>query len=225
LAQLAMPGAPSPAKPAAKSAKPGGPESGGTSCRAALAALQRDLALESLHHVDLCGRCPPIDKMDGLGSGLTACRRLSLSSNAIERIGSLAGLPSLEILSLGRNRLKRLEGLEPVAGTLKELWVSYNQLDRLAGVERCTALRVLYLSNNKIKEWGEVDRLAALPALEELLLAGNPFWTEARETLGVAGYRAEVLRRLPGLKKLDGIVVEEEEREAAAGGVGEVTRK
>jgi dynein light chain 1 len=35
------------------------------------------------------------------------------------------------VLSLGRNCLKKLESLEAVAGTLQQLWLSYNQIDRL----------------------------------------------------------------------------------------------
>jgi hypothetical protein len=38
------------------------------------------------------------------------------------------------VLSLGRNCIKKLEGLEPVAPTLKQLWVSYNVIERLVGV-------------------------------------------------------------------------------------------
>jgi hypothetical protein len=38
------------------------------------------------------------------------------------------------------------------------------------GVERLAQLRVLYLSNNKIREWTELDRLAALERLEDVLL-------------------------------------------------------
>jgi hypothetical protein len=37
-------------------------------------------------------------------------------------------------------------------------------------VERCGKLRVLYLSNNRIKDYAELDRLAGLGALEDLLL-------------------------------------------------------
>ena len=43
-----------------------------------------------------------------------------------------------------------------------------------SGLERMGALRVLYLSNNKVKEWPEVERLAANGALAELVLMGNP---------------------------------------------------
>jgi hypothetical protein len=42
-------------------------------------------------------------------------------------------MQSLQILSLGRNLIKKIEGLEPVADTLEELWLSYNQIDKLVG--------------------------------------------------------------------------------------------
>jgi dynein light chain 1 len=42
-------------------------------------------------------------------------------------------MESLQILSLGRNLIKKIEGLEPVADTLEELWLSYNQIDKLVG--------------------------------------------------------------------------------------------
>jgi hypothetical protein len=61
------------------------------------------------------------------------CRHLALSTNSIDKIGGLAGMDNLQILSLGRNLLKRIEGLEPVSGTLEELWVSYNQIVSLVG--------------------------------------------------------------------------------------------
>lgn len=86
-----------------------------------------------------------------------------------------------------------------------------------AGIEKCPRLRVLYASNNRIRDWGEVDRLASLPELEDLLLTGNPLQTEARDSGGLGAYRLEVLRRLPALKKLDGQAVDVEEREAARG--------
>lgn len=62
-------------------------------------------------------------------------------------------IASLKILSLGRNSIKKIEGLEAVADTLEELWISYNQIEKLNGVECCKKLKVLYVSNNKIKAW------------------------------------------------------------------------
>ncbi|KAK2078331.1 hypothetical protein QBZ16_004200 [Prototheca wickerhamii] len=189
----------------------------GRSCREAL-VKQKGVHWAEQEVVNLSGCCPPIQRMDASLSSLRACRHLALSTNSIDKLGPLTGLDSLETLSLGRNCLKRLEGLEAVAGTLRQLWVSYNQLDRLAGVEKARGLRVLYASNNRIKDWAEVDRLAALPDLEDLLLLGNPIHQEAVALAGsTQSYRLEVLRRLSRLKKLDGVPVEIEELDAARG--------
>jgi len=84
--------------------------------------------------VVLCGMCPPVEKMDSSLNSLKCCRHLALSTNNIDKIGSLSGLEKLEILSLGRNCLKKLENLDGIAGTLQELWLSYNQIDRLVSV-------------------------------------------------------------------------------------------
>lgn len=92
-------------------------------------------------------------------------RHLALSTNLIDKISNLHGLcillihlllACLKILSLGRNAIKKIEGLDAVADTLEELWLSYNQIERLNGVECCKKLKVLYASNNKIKAWDGV---------------------------------------------------------------------
>jgi hypothetical protein len=64
------------------------------------------------------------------------CRHLALSTNLIEKISSLSGMESLQILSLGRNAIKKIENLDAVAETLEELWISYNQITGLVSV--CT---------------------------------------------------------------------------------------
>eukprot|EP00891_Asterochloris_glomerata_P007676 jgi/Astpho2/7676/e_gw1.00115.188.1_t len=170
--------------------------------------------------VELFGQVPPIEKMDASLSTLKACKYLTLSTNNIEKISSLSGLDNLKTLSLGRNQIKKIENLDSVAETLEELWISYNLLERLVGVEKLGALRVLYCSNNKIKDWSETDRLGPLAALEELLLVGNPLYNEYKDKGETQAYRIEVLKRIPQLKKLDGIPVDVDERDAAkaAGG-------
>jgi dynein light chain 1 len=40
-------------------------------------------------------------------------------------------MDNLRILSLGRNLLKKIENVEVVAETLEELWLSYNQIEKL----------------------------------------------------------------------------------------------
>jgi len=104
-------------------------------------------------------------------------------------------------LSLGRNNIKNLVGLEPVAATLTQLWVSYNMIEKLSGITCLKNLRILYMSNNKVKDMTEFERLTELPNLEDLHFVGNPL----EDRLSKEGrWRTEVGRILPRLKRLDG---------------------
>lgn len=187
-----------------------------------------DLKYRETHHpptrslppavqVLLYAQVPPIEKMDAALQTLTACKHLSLSTNNIEKIQPLTGLDNLKILSLGKNLIKKLDNLDGVAETLEELWISYNNVEKLKGVQQLTKLRVLYASNNKIEDFDELNKLTELSKLEELLLVGNPIYTEAEEPNAIGSdYRLMVLKRVPQLMKLDGIAVDGEEREKAA---------
>jgi len=79
----------------------------------------------------------------------------------IEKMFPLTGMNNLKILSLARNRLKRMEKLEDVAETLEQLWVSYNEITSLDGLQGMNKLQVLYISNNSIKDWSELDKLVS----------------------------------------------------------------
>ncbi|XP_048456520.1 dynein axonemal light chain 1 isoform X1 [Rhincodon typus] len=103
--------------------------------------------------VKLYGQVPPIEKMDASLSTLSNCEKLSLSTNCIEKIANLNGLKKLTILSLGRNNIKNLNGLEAVGETLEELWISYNLIEKLKGIHAMRKLQVLYMSNNLVKDW------------------------------------------------------------------------
>jgi hypothetical protein len=83
-----------------------------------------NLVAAETEKVLLYGQLPPIAKMDNTLGTLKACKHLALSSNTIEKITGLKGLDSLEVLSLGRNQIKKLDGLDDVAATLRELWMS-----------------------------------------------------------------------------------------------------
>ena len=167
---------------------------------------------------------PPIQAMDAaLGSRLKRCTHLRLSTNQIAQIAGLDGMDSLQILSLGRNSIRKLHGaaLAPVAGTLEQLWLSYNGITSLAGIEMLVNLQVLFMSNNQIEQWEEVERLASLPKLSDLNLLGNPLHSQAK---GEGSWRAEVLRRLPNLRTLDGVLVAEAERSLALKGMHSARR-
>ncbi|XP_059376601.1 dynein axonemal light chain 1-like [Carassius carassius] len=164
--------------------------------------------------VKLYGQIPPIEKMDATLSNLVNCERLSLSTNCIEKIANLNGLKNLKILSLGRNSIKNLNGLEAVGDTLEELWISYNLIEKLKGIHVMKKLKVLYMSNNLVKEWGEFQKLADLPALVDLVFVGNPL----EEKYSADGnWIEEATKRLPKLKKLDGNPVIKQEEDEGEG--------
>ncbi|XP_057367881.1 dynein axonemal light chain 1-like [Daphnia carinata] len=151
--------------------------------------------------IKLIGICPSLDKMDTVMLSFITCEKLSLSSNNIERIANLGSMKHLKILSLGRNSIKSISGIEAVSETLEELWISYNQIEKLKGIGVMKKLRVLTMSNNLVREWAEFMRLAEVPNLKELVFVGNPL-EERCTSEGV--WRSEVVRRLPNLAKLDG---------------------
>lgn len=105
---------------------------------------------------------PLIVKMDASLSTLVMAEHLSLSTNNIDKISNLNGLSHLRILSLGRNCIKKIEGLEAVGDTLEELWISYNNIDKLNGIECCKKLKVLYASNNRFKDLLSISSLVLI---------------------------------------------------------------
>ncbi|XP_055389553.1 dynein axonemal light chain 1 [Condylostylus longicornis] len=158
--------------------------------------------------IDLQFQWPPIEKMDATLGNLVNCEFLSLSTNMIEKIYGLSGMKNLRILSLSRNYIKNISGLESVAETLEELWLSYNLIEKLKGLNCLKVLKVLYMSNNLLKDWSEFNKLIEIATLEDLLLVGNPL----TEGMDEPSFRAECIKRLPTIKKLDGEpVVRDEE--------------
>jgi len=135
---------------------------------------------------------------------------LSLSSNNIDKIQNLPK-SSLKILSLGRNCIKKLDGIQHVHDTLEQLWISYNNIDKLIGIEEMHRLKVLYMSNNRIADWEEIDRLKGLTELTDVLLIGNPLHIKYRKKNMLKEYEREMIKRLPNLKKLDGHILTEEQ--------------
>merc|ERR1711959_87034 len=162
---------------------------------------------EECEEVKLYFMKPPISKMDPAAlSTLKACQKLSLSTNNIDKIANLGALENLRVLSLGRNNIKRLDNLDAIANHLEELWVSYNHISSLNGLEKCANLRVLYCGNNKISDMKEVAKLQTLPALEDIVLYGNPIHTKIIDDGDLAWPKA-VIPLLPNMKKLDGTTV------------------
>ncbi|RUS85275.1 hypothetical protein EGW08_006976 [Elysia chlorotica] len=183
----------------------------GTTIKEALAKFEEKngKASES-KEVKMTGVYPPIEKMDASLSTLTSCERLSLSTNAIEKIANLNGLKNLTILSLGRNNIKSLTGLEAVGDTLTQLWISYNNIEKLKGINVLKKLKILWMSNNRVGEWSEFNKLLIeLQLIMEIFMCylfgyfqGNPL-EEKHSAEGT--WKDEVAKKLPKLKKVDGM--------------------
>ena len=107
----------------------------------------------------------------------------------------------------------QIEKLEDVATTLEQLWISYNQIASLDGINCCSQLTTLYISNNLIKTWSELDKLAGLANLRDVVFVGNPIYDEMPRDQA----RLEVIRRLPQVAKIDDVMVKPMERDAALG--------
>lgn len=143
----------------------------------------------------------------------------------IEKISGLAALSNLKILSLARNNIKTFAGLDVLAGTLEELWISYNIIEKMKGLSGMHKLKVLYMSNNNIDDWSEVQKLNELESLQDLELVGKELLLNSQQTfydhlcttfyyysgnplcesMDESIWRSECTRKLPKIAILDGI--------------------
>ena len=96
---------------------------------------------------------------------------------------------------------------------IKVLYMSNNSISSLEGLSQFPQLESLSLANNLIADIRQLDVLAsACPALETLMLEGNP-------VASGPSYRSQVAVRMPGLRALDGHDVSDQEREKAEAAV------
>ena len=152
----------------------------GTNCRDAIKnweAKTGQIAQEA-REVTLTCQIPYIEKMDDSLNSLVSCEKLSLSTNSIERMIALPKLKNIRILSIGRNNIKKIAGLDDIGQTLEQLWISYNQIDKLDGLSNCAKLHTLFATNNKIKNWDEIAKLSQLPELKSVLLGANSIYSD-----------------------------------------------
>ena len=138
---------------------------------------------------------------------LPGLKVLFLQGNDIARVDGLNECCELRELVLDKNRIKYVDtnaflGLS----NLRELRLEENGLRSLSNFRNIHNLQLLYLGMNRVSEMAELDKLSTIPFLMELTLANNPV---SRKQL----YRANVIRRMPTLKIVDGREVGIEERE------------
>ena len=69
--------------------------------------------------VKLFAQIPFIERMDDSLNSLENCEHLALSTNDIEKIIPLPKLKNLKILSLARNRIRKIQNLDEISGSLE----------------------------------------------------------------------------------------------------------
>lgn len=102
---------------------------------------------------------------------LTKLVFLDLYDNQIEKICSLECLENLRLLLMGKNRIKKIEGLMQLC-KLEILDLHGNQIVQITGLNGLSSLKVLNLAGNIIKTVGCND-FHGLTSLKELNLRRN----------------------------------------------------
>ena len=139
----------------------------------------------------------------------TFLRVVSLSHNALEDLGPISMLQSLEELNVNHNRLS---DLSPVASCsmLQVLLAANNRVTTVGGLESLPRLKRVSLYGNLLPDLDAlIENLTAFSQLTSLDLGGNPCFQDIAHKHGV-------VRALPGLKELDGDVLANVDRQLAA---------
>ena len=154
---------------------------------------------------------PPLPPLSlPASSAAMALERLDLSRNHLSDAAPLAALTRLRRLDVSNNRLASLSPLTTLS-RLEVLAADGNRLTAFGGVGGLRALTELRLGRNAAAgARGETRRLARLPLLAVLELAGNPLV----DSLG-PDYRPALVFALRPLRALDGRPVSAAERAAA----------
>ena len=189
----------------------------GTTCREAIKKWQEEKQQDpaEAEEVLLCCQIPFIERLDDSLNQLENVEKLSLSTNSIDKMIALPKLRKIKILSLGRNNIKRIAGLDEIGQTLEQLWISYNQIEKLDGLTQCIKLKTLFASNNRVKNWDDVGKLALLPELKIVVLVGNPIYgTGEKKEWAVTA--AQVVKKIPNIEYVDNFAITKTVKQMAA---------
>ncbi|XP_072983658.1 protein phosphatase 1 regulatory inhibitor subunit PPP1R7 homolog [Typha latifolia] len=95
---------------------------------------------------------------------------LVLRDNKLTKIPDASIFRSLLVFDVSFNEISSLNGLSKVSSTLKELYVSKNEVTKIEELERFHVLEILELGSNRLRI---MENLQALTNLQELWLGRN----------------------------------------------------
>ncbi|XP_047135000.1 nischarin isoform X1 [Hydra vulgaris] len=141
----------------------------------------------SLTHINFSHN--QITTLDSSMTYLTSLEKLDLSYNLITHLDlQLVTSPSLHTLSLSNNRIYLISASTQPIDKLKNLNLSYNKVQAIGGLLSCQGLVSLNISFNGIVEISEAKKLASLPYLSKLEVAGNHFTKKRHHRLILLAY-------------------------------------
>ncbi|OQS04033.1 hypothetical protein THRCLA_03691 [Thraustotheca clavata] len=134
----------------------------------------------------------------------TKLESLKVNGNQITSLEGIAAYKCLTTLDVSQNLITDMTIAAEIA-SLEHLIISENQLTTLNGLQLFPNLVSFKAELNQIAALSDVQILGSMLKLIEIDLTGNPL-TQAEN------YRLDMILLMPKLIKLDGIVIEDEER-------------
>jgi len=127
---------------------------------------------------------------------------LLLSDKCIDKLQNLDALESLRWADFSKNKIVRIENLNPNLSTLMFLNLSHNQIQRVSCLESLTNLQSLKLNANPIGRLADVQGIIPLKALTHLWFQ-NIDGQDRCPVCSTDNYRDEILKLNSNIQSLD----------------------
>ncbi|KZV42675.1 protein phosphatases pp1 regulatory subunit [Dorcoceras hygrometricum] len=101
---------------------------------------------------------------------LSGLQEIVLRDNQLKRIPDVSIFKMLLVFDVSFNEISMLNGLSKVSSTLKELYVSKNEVTKMDEIEHLHQLQILELGSNKLRV---MENLQNFSTLQELWLGRN----------------------------------------------------
>ncbi|ESQ41983.1 hypothetical protein EUTSA_v10014089mg [Eutrema salsugineum] len=108
----------------------------------------------------------PLSRWDALSD----LEELILRDNKLAKVPDISIFSKLLVFDLSFNEITSLQGLSKASSTLKELYVSKNEVNKIAEIEHLHDLQILELGSNRLRV---MENMENFTKLEELWLGRN----------------------------------------------------